>query len=362
MPNNSMNSIISSIRPFIHDMRNRDLQDMQSIQAIRGDNRMNKIFGGPNSPNPAIPGQMFNGQQPNVVLGPQTVNPNVISALGQAQLNQAKNANLADIKLRSRELDIQEKSGEGRLALDREKSDITALKNQNTSDDKIKEIETRATTAENALAVASKTAEGRQQTAEELARLQKLRDEAINERHALDIAQRDRALAAKTGEDKKKDNIQGIRDKVTQALTTIDKIVDPKTGKLKPEAQNAVGMSRNFQMHRFSGTNSATATAHINELKANQLIELIGEMKAQSRTGATGFGALNLKELGLLEAAATGLDPNKDEGAFETSIKEVASRLRKILEKAKDEEVEETRTPRSKSGATPSDKLDYYSR
>ena len=58
---------------------------------------------------------------------------------------------------------------------------------------------------------------------------------------------------------------------------------------------------------------------------ADKVIGVIGEMKAQSKTGATGFGALNMAELDKLESTVRKLDPLDPN--FDNDIKEVVSKL-----------------------------------
>lgn len=56
------------------------------------------------------------------------------------------------------------------------------------------------------------------------------------------------------------------------------------------------------------GSESATTNSRINQLAAEKIINLMSEMKRQSRTGATGFGQLSEKELQLLQNASTKLN------------------------------------------------------
>jgi hypothetical protein len=52
----------------------------------------------------------------------------------------------------------------------------------------------------------------------------------------------------------------------------------------------------------------AKADAALNQLRGRTVIDMLNQMKQQSRTGATGFGALTERELALLERAATQLN------------------------------------------------------
>jgi hypothetical protein len=111
---------------------------------------------------------------------------------------------------------------------------------------------------------------------------------------------------------------QGKKDAASRGASqttqdTIDVIkqladVDPKTGqlRLKSATQNLYGM-RNPLAPYFPGSDTATASGALERLKGRVIVDLMNEMKQQSRTGATGFGALSEKELSVLENAATQL-------------------------------------------------------
>lgn len=98
-----------------------------------------------------------------------------------------------------------------------------------------------------------------------------------------------------------------------QTLDLIDKLVDvgpDGTAKLKSRAQTIFGfrvphvIAGNLPLGEAGGTN---ALADLNRLKGEAIVGLISEMKRQSATGATGFGALSQKELDILNQSATTL-------------------------------------------------------
>ncbi len=125
--------------------------------------------------------------------------------------------------------------------------------------------------------------------------------------------------------------LDNIRTKTQETLQALDEILDDK-GKLKSEIKSAVGASRMFGLQYLPATTTRAGDAAIKRLKAMLIVDLIGEMKAQSRTGATGFGQLNLRELGVLENAASKLDPSLDETTFENELIRIRERLKKILQ------------------------------
>jgi hypothetical protein len=126
--------------------------------------------------------------------------------------------------------------------------------------------------------------------------------------------------------------LESIKAKAQETLQALDEVLDPKTNALNPDVASTVGGSRLFQMHRLPATSARAGEAAVNRLKSLLIVDLIGEMKAQSKTGATGFGQLNMKELAVLENAASKLDPGLDEATFTNELKRIKSRLQKIVQ------------------------------
>ena len=96
------------------------------------------------------------------------------------------------------------------------------------------------------------------------------------------------------------------------AQSTVDTVsnlvtIDPKTGNvtgLAPGTSNLFGARIPF-LTSIPGLKTSTADAYLKQLTAERIVELIGEMKSQSRTGATGFGPLAVAELKVLQDAST---------------------------------------------------------
>jgi hypothetical protein len=59
-------------------------------------------------------------------------------------------------------------------------------------------------------------------------------------------------------------------------------------------------------------------------------LKTISDLKAQSKTGATGFGALSEKELSVLENGAASLQTARDEKTFLRELKAVYEVLDKV--------------------------------
>lgn len=117
---------------------------------------------------------------------------------------------------------------------------------------------------------------------------------------------------------------------VAASQDTIDVIkqladIDPATGQLalKSATQNLYGL-RNPIAQYIPGSETATAKGALDRLKGKAIIDLIQEMKAQSRTGATGFGQLSGRELSVLENAATQLSSaNISDEAARTELQRI---------------------------------------
>lgn len=64
-----------------------------------------------------------------------------------------------------------------------------------------------------------------------------------------------------------------------------------------------------------------TLLSIINTTESNKVLETLKKLKSQSRTGATGFGALNQEELGLISKAFIDLNKAQDFKTFVTKLK-----------------------------------------
>lgn len=107
----------------------------------------------------------------------------------------------------------------------------------------------------------------------------------------------------------------------------IDTLVDPKTNTLTPGAQSIVGMRVPFAAE-VPGSKAADAKASLDRLTGQLVVDLLGEMKAQSKTGSTGFGALSERELAIIQSAATKLtNRNMSEKAFADELKRIRDKV-----------------------------------
>lgn len=124
--------------------------------------------------------------------------------------------------------------------------------------------------------------------------------------------------------------LQALQQKTRETLGVLDELQDAKTSKLTSRGSRSVGLS---SYGNFIPTSEGYAgQKSIERLKSLLIVDLIAEMKNQSRTGATGFGQLNMKELGVLESAASKLDPKLDEKTFNDELTRIREKLNKVLQ------------------------------
>lgn len=132
--------------------------------------------------------------------------------------------------------------------------------------------------------------------------------------------------------------LAAVRKTTQSAIAELDELLD-KDGNLRPHTADAVGKSRILgNVSEFAGLGSLTPSttkgrAGINSLKGKLVLDLIGQMKAQSKTGATGFGAMNQKELAILEASASKLaNTDMADDDFRDELKRIRERLNLIMQ------------------------------
>jgi hypothetical protein len=135
--------------------------------------------------------------------------------------------------------------------------------------------------------------------------------------------------------------MEPIRGQATQALTALDDLlqfeVDPKTKEKKvigltDGAKNLYGAGLIGRASRFyPGSAGATAKAALDQITGALTLDMIQDMKAQSRTGATGFGQLNIQELAVLQNAATVLKGEISEARALQELTNLYDRFNKVM-------------------------------
>jgi hypothetical protein len=86
---------------------------------------------------------------------------------------------------------------------------------------------------------------------------------------------------------------------------------------------------------QWSDTSAGEVAGHVKTLQSGVALEKIKEMKAQSQTGATGFGALNREELELLISDLGALDPGGNPAVFNQTVDRIEQRWNRVKADAK---------------------------
>ena len=120
-----------------------------------------------------------------------------------------------------------------------------------------------------------------------------------------------------------------LRGETGEALKLIDELYDSKNDKLSDLGARATGKSSIGNW--IPTTEGYTGKAKINSLKNKLTLTILQAMKQASKTGATGFGQLSIKELGVLENAASILDTGLSEEAFMAEVKKIKERLERVM-------------------------------
>lgn len=156
----------------------------------------------------------------------------------------------------------------------------------------------------------------------------------------------DKATAMKA----KRASALGIADSMKSAINDLVSIDEQGAATLKPGTAKMVGGSRispglpefmggsgllpGVLSEKVPGSTTADSRAALQQLVGQRVVELMREMKSQSSTGATGFGALSEKELALLQAASARLQTAQSDEAFTKAIMEVNTLVDKIYQEA----------------------------
>lgn len=126
-----------------------------------------------------------------------------------------------------------------------------------------------------------------------------------------------------------------LRERSKTILSAVDKLVTTdKDGnaKLSSGGQAIFGeYTPAWARSWVPGQQATDANAALQQVMGQQIVDLIGDMKAQSRTGATGFGQLSIRELDVLQSAATQLTHRLSQPAALQQLTAIKSGLNKIL-------------------------------
>ncbi len=123
-------------------------------------------------------------------------------------------------------------------------------------------------------------------------------------------------------EDLKKQKTQLVLDSAKDTLATITDV---------EKGIDNFGMFGNVPS--IPGTSRKTWEANIDKLLSSKIINTITSMKDASKTGATGFGQLTEKELGVLQKASTALKKDLPKEDAQKYINDIKSAVKNIIEK-----------------------------
>ena len=117
----------------------------------------------------------------------------------------------------------------------------------------------------------------------------------------------------------------------SRTLDALDELLT-QDGTLTPSAAAAVGLKRISPALFVPGSAAYDGNVAIDRLRARLVTDLMAELKSQSRTGATGFGQLNIQELKLIQDAAAKLNPRQSPESFTAELVKIRDRLILILQ------------------------------
>ena len=123
--------------------------------------------------------------------------------------------------------------------------------------------------------------------------------------------------------------LESVRAPAQEALDVLDTILS-KEGALGADMMPVIGWGAGIPGHTMIPSH-ASAISRIDRLKSLLVVDLLGQMKKQSRTGATGFGALSGPELKILEDSAARLARTQSEKSFAEELVRLREKLELIL-------------------------------
>ncbi len=130
-------------------------------------------------------------------------------------------------------------------------------------------------------------------------------------------------IAAQTTKAKADLALAGQTEKAQTVLTTIDEAIPLVNG----WSTGAGSLLKNVPL-----TDANKLVHKIDTITSNLGIDQLAEMKAQSKTGASGFGALNEKELNLLLTAVTNLGTAQDKDTILNNLNKIKTHYSNWLE------------------------------
>lgn len=198
------------------------------------------------------------------------------------------------------------------------------------------------TAAEERAALADENRKAREAEAEER-RVWQATQNDLNRQNTRAIADlgagvRRDAATAKADEKKKEaeQKLTIVRRGASETMNALEELADfneDGTVTLKAGVEYLTGNPLTRGKQYIPGTDAANARAAMDRLQGRLVVDLLGEMKTQSRTGATGFGALSAPELRIIENAASKLkNPNISDTELAKELGRVYGYVRRIFD------------------------------
>lgn len=120
----------------------------------------------------------------------------------------------------------------------------------------------------------------------------------------------------------KNEEISGlVKDSAQDVLNTIGEV---------EKGINYFGLTG--QLPSIPGTARANWEANVNKLLSGKVLDVMTKMKQASKTGATGFGQLSNKELGVLQQASTAIKRGLSPKDAQRYINDMKANLQKVIE------------------------------
>lgn len=149
--------------------------------------------------------------------------------------------------------------------------------------------------------------------------------------HDLTIKKTPTAAQASSGSTPKQD-LDFVRKEAQETIGLIRELYDSDSDTLTDLGKKSSGLSALWG--KIPATEEYGGVKKIESIKNKLTLSIIQMMKQASKTGATGLGALNLKELGVLENAASTIDPYLGEKHLRAEFKRIEDKLKLILQDA----------------------------
>lgn len=143
-------------------------------------------------------------------------------------------------------------------------------------------------------------------------------------------ARADKAEAALAGQPSAEDIAKQREAAQAKGFDTINDLLRKIEIARKRLTPFSTGLAGQIGQHMW-GSDSNSLHGALTAVLSPQVIDTLGQMKAQSKTGASGFGALNKSELELLQSINGSLSQDQDPEAIRSSLDQIERTYRRAL-------------------------------